>query len=435
MANPSPRDYFLKKQEQKIFQIDHLRSQREEVLYKDWQYACKQWDTVSTTLRDTVAKNKQMEKAIENLQKQIDAMKAESSVHSQSEARQSEHRMQTEYTTDEEELARETNWIRVRNKKPRIITKTIESPKSKMPPPIIVNGIGDYNILYTELKGITTEFQMKIINSENIKINVKDGDSYRLVSQKLKDGNYSYYSFENKQTRPIRVMAKNLHHTCKPGSILEDLASRGYKIIEVTPKLKFQTKKPLDMFILSFRNDEDINKIYEIKEIMGSRVEVVSLKKNQLVPQCKKCQAYGHTQKYCAKEPRCVKCTGKHLTAQCTKPKNEKPKCVHCGEQHPANYRGCIVAKEMQKIRDMQTTKPNSLAKRKYREKTHSENETEMMRNEKTYSQAVGNKETSQEESINMLLQQILNRLDKMDKRIINLEGRVQGAIPKTKNA
>ncbi|ENN82258.1 hypothetical protein YQE_01366, partial [Dendroctonus ponderosae] len=84
-------------------------------------------------------------------------------------------------------------------------------------------------------------------------------------------------------------------------------------------------------------------------QIKGS--ELKSLSKSRLVPQCKKCQAYGHTQKYCAMEPRCVRCTGKHLTMECKKPKNEKPKCVHCGKGHPANYRECMVPKEMQKLK------------------------------------------------------------------------------------
>jgi hypothetical protein len=46
-----------------------------------------------------------------------------------------------------------------------------------------------------------------------------------------------------------------------------------------------------------------------------------------------------------------VKCTGKHLTIDCTKPENAKPKCIHCGDEHPANYRGYIVATKIQKIK------------------------------------------------------------------------------------
>jgi len=129
------------------------------------------------------------------------------------------------------------------------------------------------------------------------------------------------------------------------------LQKRGYKLLEAVNKLKWKTKQPLNMFMLIFHQNEDVNKIYSITDIMGFRVEILPIKKSKLVPRCKRCQAYGHTQKYCAKEPRCVKCIGKHFTKDCQKPENVKPKCIHCGENLPASYRGCIVVKEMQKIK------------------------------------------------------------------------------------
>lgn len=46
------------------------------------------------------------------------------------------------------------------------------------------------------------------------------------------------------------------------------MIKRGYKPIEATPKLKFKSKTPLNMFILSFRHDESIDKIYEITDIL-----------------------------------------------------------------------------------------------------------------------------------------------------------------------
>jgi hypothetical protein len=34
---------------------------------------------------------------------------------------------------------------------------------------------------------------------------------------------------------------------------------------------------------------------------------------------------------------------------KCQKPEQNYPKCVNCGEAHPPNFRGCVVAKELQK--------------------------------------------------------------------------------------
>jgi hypothetical protein len=67
------------------------------------------------------------------------------------------------------------------------------------------------------------------------------------------------------------------------------------------------------------------------------------------LPQCGKCQRYGHTQVYCYHSPRCVKCVGNHFTKLCSrKEKSEHVKCVLCDGSHPASYKGCTVYKELQ---------------------------------------------------------------------------------------
>lgn len=112
------------------------------------------------------------------------------------------------------------------------------------------------------------------------------------------------------------------------------------------------------MFLVTFDSKEDVKKIYNIKHILHSIVKVEPVKLSNLIPQCKICQAFGHTKNYCGKEPRRVKCSGKHSTIDCKKLSDQKPKCCNCGQDHPANYRGCVVAKELQKIRDQKNFKP-----------------------------------------------------------------------------
>jgi hypothetical protein len=94
----------------------------------------------------------------------------------------------------------------------------------------------------------------------------------------------------------------------------------------------------------------DTKRIFEIKETLSMKVSVETLRRCTLIQHCKSCQAYGHTQKYCRKEARYVKCVGKHHTKECQKPEQSLPKYVNCGEARPANYRSSVVAKELQKI-------------------------------------------------------------------------------------
>jgi hypothetical protein len=319
-----------------------------------------------------------------------------------------------------------------------------------------VEGIKNYEALYEKLKYIMAEkaFQIKLMNGDNMKINVADEESYRRLTRMLLEETIPWHSYENKQNRPTKVMVKRLHSSCKPEKIVEELCKRGYKATGATNKLKWKTKEPLNMFMLEFRQDEDINKIFGITDILGTRVEIQPIRKSKMVPQCKRCQAYGHTQGYCAKEPRCVKCTGKHFTRDCTKPKDVPPKCVHCGKNHPANYRGCLVAKEMQKLKNKLMSKP-SLPQRPQRERQLENNNRERAQEinniqpytRRTFAQVTAGSTNSlqirkqQNDPNQQILQIILNKLDKQeqmfknfDERLIRLEYSAKGAIPKERN-
>lgn len=165
-------------------------------------------------------------------------------------------------------------------------------------------------------------------------------------------------------------MARGIHPTCSIKMITEDLLEKGFKIINVTnimKKMKTENgiiTKPLSLHMLVFDKLEDVKDIHKISIIAGLKAKIEPLrKKTTLMPQSKKCQAYGHTQSFCHKEARCVKCAGRHATKDCKLVKLEKAKCANCGEAHPANYRGCVVAKELQKRREktLQENKRNNL--------------------------------------------------------------------------
>lgn len=197
------------------------------------------------------------------------------------------------------------------------------------------------------------------------------------------------------------------------------------------------------MFMLTFSVDEDIKRIYEISYILGCKVEIQPLRKSKLIPQCKQCQAYGHTQKYCCRDPRCVKCTGKHHTKDCKKPESAKPKCIHCGEAHPANYRGCIVAIELQNIRNGSANMRKTNVPQLQTSKASGQNgsmdmigtrRTESLQNveKKTYAQAVANVNNHKEDNkqqndgINEILNTILAKLDKQEALIVVLDERLR---------
>lgn len=350
-----------------------IKTETERVLFHHYEHEKAERKKLESLVRDLQSQVEELHRHLKHVQEQKTSAPTQPPINSNEEPP-----IPLEYETDEEDLARETEWVRQKSRKKRKLNTTLspqqgsgsdQPPKGKtnvkkipLPPPIVIENILEYQKLYDLLSSNVAKdsFVIKMLNAESVKVNANNDEAYRAITKLLSKENHLWHSYENKQDRPIRVMAKNLHLSCQPVRIIEDLILQGYKIHDAVNKLSWRSKTPLNMFMLSFHKEEDINKIYGIKSILGCKVDIQPIKSSKLIPQCKKCQAYGHTQKYCSKEPRCVKCTGKHLTIDCKKPAEAKPKCVHCGEAHPANYRGCIVAKELQTIRNKLSKKTNS---------------------------------------------------------------------------
>lgn len=422
-----------------------IKTKTEELLYQHYS--------------EEKAHREKLEQLVHSLSHQVETLQQELKKVSEQKKPEAPARKETpekvEYETDEEELARETEWIRQQSRKKRKLNSTLtpphhgpnskesdDQPKPKKvppPPPIVVEDIKNYQSFYDSLisKHLEDSFSIKMMSGQSVKINAKDDNSYRAITSHLSQNKYCWHSYENKQERPIRVMAKQLHFSCEPEKIVEYLSDKGFKIIEAVNKLRWKNKEPLNMFMLSFEKNEDIKKIYGIKCILGCKVEIQALKTSKLIPQCKKCQAYGHTQKYCSKEPRCVKCTGKHLTRDCTKPTDAKPKCVHCGEAHPANYRGCTIAKELQKLKSRkhitaephQSKKTNNTRVQSAQRASDNISYAQVTKNDKSQPQQLH--EQLQQIAVEDKINRILSLMSSFDERLKKLESSAKNALAK----
>ena len=341
------------------------RTPMEEALYKALKHT-------EARLVESEQANKQLQAKLDDFAMRMSAMEDRAGQQSQIVDQQPNT---SEYHTDEEDLEKETGWVyqgrRKRNKKRKASSSLPNTPEKEAPakapkpavrnprpPPVIVEEQASYDSLYEMVQNseIGNNFKTTLLSNGEIKINVESDANYRLLTQLLNDRGTKWYSFENKQLRPIKVMAKKLHPSCKSENIITFLKEKQFKITQAVNILSRRDKTPLPMFMLTFEKEEDMKKIYGITDILGMKVTIEPVKSSKLVPQCKNCQRYGHTQKYCNKDSRCVRCAGKHHFKNCTQPKKGKgtppAKCVNCGENHPANYRGCEVAKEIQQMRN-----------------------------------------------------------------------------------
>jgi hypothetical protein len=93
--------------------------------------------------------------------------------------------------------------------------------------------------------------------------------------------------------------------------------------------------------IVSVRMGPEVTKVRSIIELCGLRLLVESYVAPKSPLQCKLCQRFGHTQRYCGYAPRYAACGGSHLTGECQAPRGQ-PQCCSCGGIHTASYRGCV---------------------------------------------------------------------------------------------
>lgn len=306
-----------------------------------------------------------------------------------------------EYCTDEDEIERETDWILRKSKKnekrnkrkadnsleglqPSMKkfekpnqeklekkteknekTKEGQANKEKLPPPINILGVNNHSEIQAIMKVVTDQdYKITAMNNDVWKVNTTNSVAYRNLTMKLNIDKYQWYTFENKNDRHIKVMARGLHPSCSVDDIVDELTHKGFKIINAVNIIKKEkdnseegaisyTRRGMPLFMLTFDHQQNVKDVYDIKGILNMRVKIEPVKKTSTkIPQCKKCQGYNHTQKYCAREAFCVKCSGKHFTSVCNLSRDAPAKCINCKGQHPANYRGCEVAKQLQKIRD-----------------------------------------------------------------------------------
>lgn len=218
------------------------------------------------------------------------------------------------------------------------------------PPPIFVSGVKIIEPLIKLLESIAkNEYEIKVLHNDEVKIQPKTSDKYRIIVKALTEKKTEFHTFQRKQERTFRAVIKNLHPTTNLDQIKEELMARGHQVTNIWNIKQRNTKKELPLFFIELKPADCNKDIYNIDRLVHSVVKVEPPHVKRQMPQCAKCQRFGHTKNFCNRSPRCVKCTGNHMTSECPrKDRNKDVRCVNCNGNHPANHRGCSVYKELQ---------------------------------------------------------------------------------------
>jgi len=185
------------------------------------------------------------------------------------------------------------------------------------------------------------QFYTKSLANNVIKLVSLTPDTYRKIVTHCKERNIYYHTYQLKEERAFRVVLKHLHHSFNL-DIKQELSSLGHAVRNIINVEHRLTKEPLSIFFIDIEPATNNKDIYAIKAIQNKIIQFEPPHSNKHhIPQCMRCQLYGHTRTYCNRPFNCVKCGGPHNSETCPKPRETPAKCALCGGPHPANYKGC----------------------------------------------------------------------------------------------
>ncbi|CAI6356786.1 unnamed protein product [Macrosiphum euphorbiae] len=220
---------------------------------------------------------------------------------------------------------------------------------SKPPPPIFMRGVLDFPGVCTELIELigVDNFICKS-TADHLKIQTSNPGAYRTLVQYLRNEHAEFHTFQLKEDKPMRIVIRNLHPSTSTELIKSELEHRLYEVRQVTQVIHRISKIPLPLFFVDLEPTDHSNEIFKLESLLHTKIKIEEPHKPKIISQCHNCQAYGHTKAYCGYSTRCVRCGDDHSSSACPNSRQDPMRCALCTGNHPANYRGCTVYKDLQ---------------------------------------------------------------------------------------
>lgn len=212
--------------------------------------------------------------------------------------------------------------------------------------PIYIKNITNFTLFKNKLIQLTciNGFTCKATPSFLI-VRPSGPDNAKLILDHLRNTDSDFHTFCPPNSRPFRIVIRNLHQSTLSSDISDAITELGYSVRHIENIKK--NKIPLPLFFVDLNPNINNSHIFKITRLLHTSVVIEQPHKSKFsIPQCHKCQAYGHTKTYCSHKPRCVKCGEEHLSDICSKDNSQPAKCALCAGTHTSSYKGCPVYKK-----------------------------------------------------------------------------------------
>lgn len=251
-------------------------------------------------------------------------------------------------------------------------TPTVRS-KQKVPPITVIgsNISVIQNMLNTSV--VSKKFSIKI-NSVGIRINTVDEKDYKIVQEQLKtmknDGKITgYFNYHTADSKPYKIILRHFYKV-ETNDLKKKLNELNIFPTNISTLRRRVENNSSIVYLLYFASGSvKLSDLKQIKEIENVEVkwEKYIPKNHDSAPQCRNCQMYGHSSINCNMPTKCLVCGLDHTTISCTNRVSKATlehvksqgddvdrsfiKCANCGNQHTANYKGCIARQAFINIR------------------------------------------------------------------------------------
>lgn len=205
-------------------------------------------------------------------------------------------------------------------------------------PPIIIKNTQKWTYVSKIIKTQNINFvKCKLINT-GILINLTTEQDYKKLAHCLNNEKIEYYTHDSISERRLKIVIRGIPKEVTEQEVQEELLELGYPIHKIV-RMKNKQQMPIPLVIVEIK--KEYKSIFDLKHCCNLKIQVEPLRKRTGIIQCHKCQMFGHIQKNCFIQYKCMKCGEGHSTHECTKPKTTPPKCANCDGEHLSTHIKC----------------------------------------------------------------------------------------------
>ena len=164
------------------------------------------------------------------------------------------------------------------------------------PPPIFIETELNFNKFVIKINELTksSRFECKA-SSKGLRLQTFNSYSYRAVVKYLRENEVPHHSFQNKEDKPYRVVIKNLQPSTDISYIKIELSALGFRVRNINNARHRQSKLPLPIFFIDLEPDSANSAIFKLTSLCFTKIKVEAPYPKKDIPQCLRCQSYGHT--------------------------------------------------------------------------------------------------------------------------------------------